>query len=1096
MDRKRAENFASIPQKANWVLYVVFLGFLVIGARLWYLTVLQHESRILEARRTRRSVIMEPAMRGTIRDRFNIPLAANTVEYRVGILWSPIAEIPRTFQQQPLRKKYVHALAKRLEKELQLDAKRIEDVIYSYAVFSSHMPVILKSGLREDEYYRLNMLAREWPGLVVESAPKRIYPRQKSGCHVIGYTAALNRREFDKAVTEIRALKTYVEGVERGEDLDPPLGIGSFFEAKEKLILLERKTYGLNDDIGKIGIEAAFEPQLRGLAGKRIFVTNAHGDFLREVVGSRNPISGKRLVLTISTELQEWCEKLLTESEVDRSDRLSHDTDRIIKGAKNPTVRGGAIIAMDPSTAEVIACASYPLFDPNDFVKGPPTLLGQHRSDRSQRWIENDYYVKNVWDLAWPVHLAEDSEKEIWMTWEHFLATILPTASPLKQLLKNFTVGQLLDLQNILYKVSEQYDVDIHEVISQNPPCLDKWFSLLTSTKERCLLVDLSRLMVRHEELTTNPSLMKCLRPMSIDTFHYLIAVKVALSDALKKALEESFQKVPFQEWRAANETAFLRSKRKEEESLKASPKPFLHYIDKEKSRQFLIWWQENGKTILHSALFGSIDDHPRWVQEAVQLCAKRFSKNTPLLKQSKQSGPLFLLTNLMKQLDLKDRLQLLASLKGYDELTHPLFGQYSSSPRAGIPETGQGLIKTFLSLQSPPMASFCHMQPSAPGSMFKLVVAYAVLREQLASFHGDAAKLNPSFFTMIDRPFRHNDRYFVGVDSNGKPIPQMYKGGRLPRSSSSHIGLINLVSALGHSSNPYFSILANDYISSPSQLTVTATSLGYGQKTGISLPFESPGRFPNNLEKNSTGLYTAAIGQHTLLATPIQSAVMLSALATGNVEVPRLLRMAIGPEVMSQQKLSTHESHSHQDLLRTIGIDCPLYVAVAPDTYRHHIHVPAQTNKRTISITPKEQSLLFEGMKASLNHAIEDRSVKILFEHRKELLSTLAEMHPAMIGKSSTAESLERLGVGMGQKPYLYNHTWFGSIFFSTPHTFVSPNLVVVIFLRYGTFGKDAAPLAASVAAKWAEIQRKHAPKLQVQSATGLNPSTRRNEN
>ena len=64
-----------------------------------------------------------------------------------------------------------------------------------------------------------------------------------------------------------------------------------------------------------------------------------------------------------------------------------------------------------------------------------------------------------------------------------------------------------------------------------------------------------------------------------------------------------------------------------------------------------------------------------------------------------------------------------------------------------------------------------------------------------------------------------------------------------------------------------------------------------------------------------------------------------------------------------------------------------------------------------------------------------------------------------------------------------IYNHIWFGGIVFDpnksdVPDTFVfrdrfgKPELVVVVYLRYGAWGKDAAPLAAQVVQKWRKLK------------------------
>jgi cell division protein FtsI/penicillin-binding protein 2 len=1054
MDRKRIEAFSSINQKANRILYVVFLGLTIICARLWYLCIMQHEARSQEANRTRRHLAVEPAMRGTIRDRFHIIMAANAIEYRVGIAWTPIQEIPRKIiengEKRLLRKEYVKALAAMLAKALNLSATHIEDIIYSHAVFSQSTPVIIKTGLTESEYYRLNGRAKDWPGLVVERSSKRVYPRGRIGCHVIGYTAPLNRKEFDRSLTDIRTLKEYVDGIERGEEKELPAGIPSFFAAKERLLALERRAYGLNDEIGKMGVEATFESQLRGLAGKKYFITNAFGEHLRETAGSTEPIPGKRLVLSLSSELQSWCEQLLAESEEDRAHRLEHDQGRLANGAKNPFLRGGAIVAINPKTAEVIACASYPRFDPNDFVRSTPALCHPTTVSRTTRWLEGEPFIQKVWDLEWPlmremIHETSVADKELWMTWDNFLSMVLPTGSPLIQLLPSrLTIGKLLQMQN-----DNQTDA---------------------------IFTDISRLVVRQEEVSA--PIAKVIRSLSIDDFRSIIAAKMCFSNCLKKELEAGFQEGPFLEWRDVQGAEFLNERRLEEKTSGRSPRPFLTYLERECARQFTEWWQANKNTVLVASFSRDGSSLPPWVQLAIRRCIATLTREGHM---AKRRDGLLTLSSLIRQLDVNDGQLLFEALKGYDDLTYPLAGHYSASIRGCLPKTGQDLIRSFLSMLSPPLASFCHMQPSAQGSIFKLVVAHAALRQQIQRFHGDTTQLNPNFFRLTDRVFHSEGRTFVGLDSSGKPIPQLYKGGRIPRSADPNIGAVDFISAIARSSNPYFSLLASEYLDSPTMLEQAARTLGYGEKTGIALPSESSGHFPNDLLSNTTGVYTTAVGQHTLTTTPLQSAVMLSALANGgDVIVPRLVRMAIGAEASSENFRDT--IITYQDgAMRAIGLNVPVWLSRSGEASKQHIQVTTRRVKRHVDITNRERDFLFSGMSMACDRAFQDHHLNRLFAHRPGLLQAAHEMHSFMIGKSSTAESYERLGLGLGQKPYMYNHTWFGGIFFPRnvrllhPFEATDAELVVVVFLRYGTFGKDAAPLAASVLKEWKNIRQRH---------------------
>src|SRR5690348_1469157 len=96
-DNPRKDDPASlqaIPIKANQVLHLVLCVLALIGLRVWHLAIIQHDKKVEEAFLPRRKTIVEPAARGTIRDRFNNVLAANTIEYRVAIVYSQFRDIP------------------------------------------------------------------------------------------------------------------------------------------------------------------------------------------------------------------------------------------------------------------------------------------------------------------------------------------------------------------------------------------------------------------------------------------------------------------------------------------------------------------------------------------------------------------------------------------------------------------------------------------------------------------------------------------------------------------------------------------------------------------------------------------------------------------------------------------------------------------------------------------------------------------------------------------------------------------------------------------------------------------------------------------
>jgi len=108
---------------------------------------------------------------------------------------------------------------------------------------------------------------------------------------------------------------------------------------------LQQKTageYASGDLIGKTGIEFSCEEELRGIKGTRVFEVDALGRKIK-VLNERPPVSGNDIVLTVDKRLQLIAEESL-------------------RG------RAGSVVAIVPSTGEVLAMVSSPGYDPNMFM--------------------------------------------------------------------------------------------------------------------------------------------------------------------------------------------------------------------------------------------------------------------------------------------------------------------------------------------------------------------------------------------------------------------------------------------------------------------------------------------------------------------------------------------------------------------------------------------------------------------------------------------------------------------------------------------------------------------------------------------------------
>jgi len=151
--------------------------------------------------------------------------------------------------------------------------------------------------------------AQMFDGLDLEMQPMRFYPYRTVAAHLLG------QLKRDQSSAE-------------GEDafLDYPLPVFR----------------------GTVGIEAAFDQQLRGKAGAKSVLVNNLGYREGENIWTP-PEPGQNVFLTIDLAIQQAAEKALQ-----RTGPHPH----------------GAVVVLDPNTGDVLALASSPAYNPNQFVEG------------------------------------------------------------------------------------------------------------------------------------------------------------------------------------------------------------------------------------------------------------------------------------------------------------------------------------------------------------------------------------------------------------------------------------------------------------------------------------------------------------------------------------------------------------------------------------------------------------------------------------------------------------------------------------------------------------------------------------------------------
>ncbi len=271
------------------LLSLVMLG--GIGSRLAYLQLVQGERNRELAEDNRILLLPRRPARGTILDRNGEVLVGSRLSHSVSI-W-PIA-LPK---EEADRVRVIERLAQILDVPVEEINQRLEQSRYNL-----NKSVPISRGVSSAQTTALAEYAFELPGVRVEAEAVRNYPRGDLAAHVLGYTGELNDAELAE---------------------------------------LEDQDYRLGDVIGKMGLEMALEPTLRGQWGGQQVEVDSSGNVL-SVIGEKPSISGRDVQITLDLELQKAAEAALGN-------------------------RIGAIVAIDPRDGAVRAMVSRPTFDPNIF---------------------------------------------------------------------------------------------------------------------------------------------------------------------------------------------------------------------------------------------------------------------------------------------------------------------------------------------------------------------------------------------------------------------------------------------------------------------------------------------------------------------------------------------------------------------------------------------------------------------------------------------------------------------------------------------------------------------------------------------------------
>ena len=1053
-----------ISKKTNRVLHFISLCLILILIRSWYLGVIQHDYHVLQAQKPQRRVIIEKAERATIYDRFGIPMAVNKIQYNAAVCYANIRQIPSSRWKTTedgkrvrvaARVEYIAELAQMLSRELGLDVTKIEDIIHGKAALLPHTPFVIKEDITEEQYHRLRILEKDWVGLQAERISRRVYPFGKVGCDVIGYLGKMDQTKYLQIAHELNTLEDYLIARQRNENPFLPEGFKSPEEVYHRFVELQEKAYTMNDLVGKSGVEAFYEEALRGYYGKHIFEIDTKGNCLQELPGSYPSLPGKKMTLTLSAELQDYAEKLLSSIEGSRQG-----------GALDESwMRGGAVVAMIPKTGEVVAIASYPRFDPNDFIPTRDLDLRKEKELAVTKWLENEDYLSGIWDGKRPIEREyfsfikhEYIEEKMALTWDRYLQAILPKQGALQSVIER--VGNL----RTALQVQEHgiYHPLLRELVED----------------DRLLVLDLCHLIAPQELFERE--LIPIVGHLSLGDHRLDEQLAQELLGKVKEEMVELYSDFDFVDWRREHFKEYLKIKRKEEKEQKKYTRPYTDYLDRIEKEFFRAFWDAYKSVFLYTALTGkipiAIDDHPQLKSYFAYLQDFYHSK---IARKTEKNA----LQQKLEGLSVHLGVAYLKTLRSFEDLTAPLQGNYTNL-RA---HEGEHLEKDLAAAFYPPYGygfsrSQAFRQTSAQGSVFKIVTAYQAMMERKEK----NLALNP--MVLIDdlqgNHLSNSNKQILGYMLDGTPYYRYYNGGRLPRSSHSGMGEIDIVGALEQSSNLYFALSAGEHIQHPMDLVSAAKLFALGEKTGIDLPYEVKGNLPNDLEQNRTGLYSFSIGQHTLEVAPLQTAALTSAFANKGIVVrPHVLKKMEGPERILQHETVSEDS---------FPLSAKLFSLTTTDHEKNIVYEVPTEVKWSVPIPSDVFHMIAEGMRKVVAGTRGSARPSIMrnFTDNPSALRDYTDIHQNLIAKTGTAQVRYKQTVSKAASAVMRDHVWFASIAYPQSHpleTYDDPELVVVVFLRFRQSGREGGTIAAQVVKKWREIQAQHKSTTHGHEAMGL---------
>jgi penicillin-binding protein 2 len=282
-----------------------------------------------------------PAPRGPILDRNGKIIAESAVAYSVSFLAKDSVSLV--------------AMLDRLNTIIPLTAKERADAMRAYRRDRGSRPTIIFPDASFDKVSVLEEHRPDFPSLVLQETPKRLYPLGPAVGGFVGYTTEINEQQL----------------ATKGDS-----------------------GYSLGQQIGRTGLEEFYEGRLRGREGYSLVEVDALGRVVsgRDERPGRPAEPGLPLKTTIDLDLQKYVHDVFADSGL-----------------------VGGLVALDPMTGGVLAFHTAPAVDPNRWIGGmPKSLMDSLTTDTMRTPLVNKamygrYPPGSTFKLATAIMALQDS---------------------------------------------------------------------------------------------------------------------------------------------------------------------------------------------------------------------------------------------------------------------------------------------------------------------------------------------------------------------------------------------------------------------------------------------------------------------------------------------------------------------------------------------------------------------------------------------------------------------------------------------------------------------------------------------------------------